>query len=225
MCPTFQEVLKTSINIAGRTEKAKWEYSQRLEKEYHESNKPKAWGVPYSFKYWAEHIDLVDFDGLNIEVGSGPDGFWRFSEQIIGTDSLDFSQFGKNFKQANVEELPFPDNHFRDCYAMNMLDHTENPSKALSEMIRVSSNRIYIISNVFSPWIIPFMEIFDELHPHHFTEKDLIKLVPDTVQLSYSKRKEFEELATAKSQFKLKLLFAQLLGTHRLLIHLDKIVT
>ena len=209
--------------VATFTDKAKWEYSQKLEKEYYESNKPKSWGVPYSFKYWAEHIDLVDFDGLNIEVGSGSDGFWRFSDQIIGTDSLDFSQFGKNFVQANVESLPFPDNHFRDCYAMNMLDHTENPANALLEMIRVSSHRIYIISNVFHPLIKPIMEQADPIHPHHFTEKDLIKLIPNTVQLSYSKRKDFEEINTAKSNFKLKLLFAQLLGTHRLLIHLDKV--
>ena len=202
--------------------KSRWEHSQKLEKEYHESGKPKAWGVPYSFKYWAEHIDLVDFDGLNIEVGSGPDGFWRFSEQIIGTDSLDFRLLGNNFIQTPVETLPFPDNHFRDCYAMNMLDHTLDPQKALNEMIRVSSHRVYIISNVFSPIVKTILDIVDSIHPYHFTEDVLIKLVPSTVQISYSKRKGFSEIGTATLLPKLKLMVAELLGSRRLLIHLDK---
>lgn len=204
------------------TAKDKWEYSQRLEQEYNESSKPKAWGVPYSFKYWADHIDLVDFDGLNIEVGCGQDGFWRFSDKIIGTDSLDFSNLGKNFVKTPVETLPFPDNHFRDCYAMNMLDHTYDPKKALDEMIRVSSHRIYIILNVFSPMIKPILETIDSIHPYHFTEKDLIDLIPNTVQLSYSKRKRFSEIETATLLPKMKLIVAEMLGSHRLLIHLDK---
>jgi SAM-dependent methyltransferase len=211
-----------NTDLIERVIKNKWEHSQELERKYNEENKPQKWGVPYSFKFWADLIELKDFDGLNIEVGCGSDGFWRFSDKIIGTDSLDFSQYGKNFIQANAENLPFEDNHFRDCYAMNMLDHTEHPQKALNEMIRVSTNRIYIFSNIFSPIVKPIMNEFDQIHPYHFTEKDLISLVPDTVFISMSKRKLFVESLTAGILLKLKLDFALLLGTHRLLVHLDK---
>lgn len=209
-------------NNTSTKNKTRWENSQELEKKYNESTKPRSWGVPYSFKYWADHIDLIDFVGLNLEVGCGSDGFWRFSDQIIGTDSLDFSKLGKNFVQTPVENLPFANNHFRDCYAMNMLDHTFDPHKAISEMVRVTSNRIYIISNVFSPIVKSILNVVDSIHPYHFTEKDLIKLVPDTVQLTLSKRKGFSEIETATFFPKMKLVFAETLGSHRLLIHLDK---
>jgi SAM-dependent methyltransferase len=204
--------------------KSRWEISQELERKYNESSKPKAWGVPYSFNYWADHIDLVDFEGINLEVGCGQDGFWRFSDQIIGTDSLDFSQFGKNFIQANVEHLPFEDNHFRDCYSMNMVDHTENPQKAVNEMVRVTSHRVYIICNAFSWYMKPIMNKFDTIHPYHFTDNDIINLVPDTAQITKSKRKDFIDMEVKTAQFlpKMKLLLAQGLGTHRLLIHIDK---
>jgi len=202
--------------------KRRWEESQKLEKEYHESDKPKQWKVPYSFKYWSEHIELQDIEGINIEVGSGPDGFWRFSDKIIGTDSIDFSHLGKNFVRTEVENLPFSNNYFRDCYAINMLDHTYDPQKALNEMIRVASHRIYIISNTFSPFLQFIMRKFDPVHPYHFTEQDLLNLIPDTVQISLSKRKTYSEIETAISFYKLKLQIAQFLGSHRLLLHLDK---
>lgn len=211
-----------TINAVNLPNKTKWEHSQKLEKEYNESDKPKAWGVPYSFKYWADFIDLKDFDGINIEVGCGQDGFWRFSDKIIGTDSLDFSSIGKNFVQTQVERLPFDDNHFRDCYAINMLDHTLDPKLAMKEMIRVASHRVYIITNTYSPIIKPLMKIFDKIHPYHLTDQDIINLVPCTAIITNVKIKEFTELKTAKFIPKMKLLFAQSLGTHRLLIHLDK---
>jgi len=202
----------------------KWEVSQRLEKEYNDLGNNKKWRISYSFNYWKGYMDLVDFEGLNLEVGCGSDGIWRFSDKIIGSDSLDFSGFGKNFVRAKVEELPFPDNHFRDVYAINMLDHTENPKNALVEMIRVCSHRIYIFSNVFSWWMKPAMGIFDNIHPYHFTEADLINLVPDSVNISYVKQKYFTDSQHMNGTFllKSKLVLAQVLGTHCLLLHLDK---
>jgi hypothetical protein len=202
----------------------RWEVSQKLEKQYNDSGQSKKWRIVYSFNYWKGYMDLVDFEGLNLEVGCGSDGIWRFSDQIIGTDTLDFSSYGKNFIQANVENLPFPDNHFRDVYSINMIDHTENPKKALAEMIRVSSNRIYVFVNVFSPYIKPFMNIFDTIHPYHFTEKDVIGLVPDSVRISKVKQTYFTDSQHMNGTFffKSKLIIAQFLGTHCLLLHLDK---
>ena len=202
----------------------KWERSQKLEKEYNESDKPKGWKIPYSFNYWKNYMGLIDFEGLNLEVGCGSDGIWRFSDKIIGTDTLDFTSFGKNFVQANVEKLPFEDNHFRDVYAVNMIDHTENPKKALAEMVRVSSHRVYLFSNVFSSYMKPIMNVFDTIHPYHFTENDLIDLVPDNISISTVKQVYFTDTQykTAKLYFKFKLLLAQTLGTHCLLLHLDK---
>jgi SAM-dependent methyltransferase len=203
---------------------SKWERSQILEKEYNESDKPKEWKIPYSFNYWKNFINITDFEGLNLEVGCGSNGIWRFSDQIIGSDSLDFSSFGKNFVQANVEKLPFEDNHFRDVYSINMIDHTENPKKALIEMIRVSSHRVYLFSNVFVEYMKPVMNIFDALHPHHFTEADVLNLVPDTVNISMVKQTYFTDSQHMNSTFmlKTKLILAQILGTHSLIIHLDK---
>lgn len=203
---------------------SKWETSQILEKEYNDSGKSKKWKINYSFNYWKGYMQLVDFEGLNLEVGCGSDGIWRFSDQIIGTDTLDFSSFGKNFVQANVEELPFEDNHFRDVYAINMIDHTENPKNALAEMIRVSSHRVYLFSNVFSSYMKPIMNILDTIHPYHLTETDLLKLVPDSINISMVKQTYFTDSQHMNGtfMFKSKLILAQLLGTHCLLLHLDK---
>ena len=203
---------------------SKWVISQKLEKEYNDLGKNKKWKITYSFNYWKGYMDLVDFEGINLEVGCGSDGIWRFSDKIIGTDTLDFSSFGKNFIQANVENLPFPDNHFRDVYAVNMLDHTENPLKSLNEMIRVSSHRIYVFTNVFSPFIKPFMNIFDTIHPYHFTEKDILNLVSDSVNITKVKQTYFtnSQHMNGTFMFKSKLILAQMLGTHCLLLHLDK---
>jgi hypothetical protein len=204
--------------------KNKWEKSQILEKEYNDSGKSKKWNIIYSFNYWKGYMDLVDFEGLNLEVGCGSDGIWRFSDKIIGTDTLDFSKYGKNFIRANVEKLPFANNYFRDVYAINMVDHTENPSKALSEMIRVSSNRIYVFTNVFHPLIKPIMNIFDTIHPYHFTEKDIINLIPNSVTITKIKQTYFTDSQHMNGTFffKNKLIIAQILGTHCLLLHLDK---
>lgn len=203
----------------------KWQKTQKMERDYHFSNKAKGWRVPYSFDYWKNFIDMVDFEGKNLEVGCGTDGIWRFSDDIIGVDTIDFSHLGKNFIQANTENLPFKNGEFRDIYCINMIDHTENPQKTMSEMIRVASHRIYIYSNVFSPYVRPLLRIIDRQHPHHFTEEELVKLVPDSVKITENKRVYFTGtmmFRTAKNYYKFKLLFAHILGNRSLILHLDK---
>jgi hypothetical protein len=70
----------------------------------------------------------------------------------------------------------------------------------------------------------PIMNEFDAIHPYHFTDQEILDLIPNNVQISKTRRKDFVDMEVKTAQIlpKIKLLIAQGLGTHRLLIHLDK---
>lgn len=46
--------------------------------------------------------------------------------------------FGKQFKEGNIEAIPFPDGFFDFVHASHVLEHAQDPEKALSELSRVA---------------------------------------------------------------------------------------
>jgi ubiquinone/menaquinone biosynthesis C-methylase UbiE len=50
-----------------------------------------------------------------------------------------------NFVKASAEHLPFRDNSFIEVYSSHLLEHLDNPDKALAEMKRVSKKTVRII--------------------------------------------------------------------------------
>lgn len=57
------------------------------------------------------------------------------SQKAIQTAKKDFPDV--NFSVASADKLPFPDNNFGACIMINVLEHLEDPSKALAELKRV----------------------------------------------------------------------------------------
>ena len=60
-------------------------------------------------------------------------------------------------------------------FALNMLDHTENPKKVLDECFRILNNNgiIYIVCNIVRNILQPIRKllwIIDKPHPHHFSK-------------------------------------------------------
>ena len=62
----------------------------------------------------------------------------------INVDIVDYSETVKNFVLANGENLPFESNSFWSVYSSHAIEHTNNPSKFLSELIRVSKQYVIL---------------------------------------------------------------------------------
>lgn len=45
---------------------------------------------------------------------------------------------GKEFKEGNIESIPYPEGFFDFVHAAHILEHAQNPEKALSELSRVA---------------------------------------------------------------------------------------
>lgn len=61
------------------------------------------------------------------------------NENILKVAQENFKKEGVEgkFVQGDAEKLPFPDNHFDIIMSFGLLEHFENPQKAISEMVRV----------------------------------------------------------------------------------------
>ena len=153
----------------------RWQNSQRLEKEYLDKGKNKQWSTPHSLEYWKKFMKLDDVEGSILEIGCGPNGLWRFKDNVIGYDPIDFSSLGTNFVQGMAEKLPFEDNSFKYVIICNALDHCMDPAKVISELYRVAP-KVVLWTNIFSWYTIPFLKLIDSTHPFHFTFTDVEKL-------------------------------------------------
>lgn len=96
---------------------------------------------------------------------------------------------GIDFKQGNAENLPYKNDSFDIIILANVLDHIQNPEKALSEIKRVlkKDGLFYLevdVSNkgfiaIYSFWNFLyklFGKTFNKPHPHVFSFRDLNKL-------------------------------------------------
>jgi len=93
------------------------------------------------------------------------------------------------FRSATrAEELPFPDARFDAVLMLNVLDHVEDPARALAEVARVlrPDGRLHLSCDTYAPaWLalrrarltLGRPRRNDLLHPHHFTVASLARLV------------------------------------------------
>jgi len=90
------------------------------------------------------------FRRLDVGCGLRPKGdvnldlyFNEFTEHL---DSLDKKLITtirvKNPVKADAHYLPFKDDSFEEVYSHHVLEHLDNPFKALSEMIRVARHKV-----------------------------------------------------------------------------------
>ena len=105
-------------------------------------------------------------------------------------------KFSFNYKETKLiqgvgENLPYEDHFFDIVIFANVLDHTTNPKKVLSEINRVlrSEGILYIEAHFYQKSFIMLSKVFDFLkktftgeifnpcHPHMFQIKELKKLI------------------------------------------------
>jgi len=78
----------------------------------------------------------------------------------VGDINLDIINSGccPNFVQGTIEDLSmFTDKQFGAVFASHVLEHTEDPDKALAEMNRVADNVFLVLPSWFNPfaWLTP----------------------------------------------------------------------
>lgn len=103
-------------------------------------------------------------DDLVLDVGSGDKPFWR--ADVIVDKYLDDNQqrhsgsviFDKNrlFFNSDVEDLPFKDNAFDFVFCSHLLEHVENPDKAIKEITRVAKKGYLEVPRAFRDFLQPF---------------------------------------------------------------------
>lgn len=121
----------------------------------------------FSFLQRKVFIKNISRDDLVLDVGSGDKPFWR-ADVIVDKYPKDNKQrisgsiiFDKRklFIKADVEDLPFKDKAFDFVFCSHLLEHVENPTKALAEITRVGK-RGYIEA----PWA--FLDSLEPLLSH-----------------------------------------------------------
>jgi len=198
-----------------------WEKAQVHERKYYESGNNLQWNTPHGFNYWLKFLGLTSLPDNVLEIGCGPNGLWRFSENVTGLDPIDYSRYGENFIEGKGESIPVESETYDLIVCCNSLDHCEDPKRVVSEMIRVlkPDGKLVIWSNIFPKWIIPILKIVDE-HPYHFTSEYLSELIP-------LKKTRYDKILFTESHLnyvvdkwaRFKLMVAELLGVHGVLIH------
>ena len=93
--------------------------------------------------------------------------------------SVDFDKHDElpNFIQANAEELPFKDGRFDTAALCEILEHVENPTKALQEAVRVSKRVIITVpyEHEWDEQLDPMLTIEDKEKKHKKTRQQLLK--------------------------------------------------
>lgn len=104
---------------------------------------------------------INNFPGLRgkqsrgLDVGCGPlSVFEKTSNNVIAIDPLmdEYFEIYKGerkikYLKASGENIPFEDDYFDYSYCCNVIDHTPNPEKMISEMKRVTKDKIYFQVN------------------------------------------------------------------------------
>lgn len=103
------------------------------------------------WKMAREYADKVGKPMLNVGCGQDPN--------FMGDYNLDIAEnrIMPNFIRASVYEIPFPDKYFGSVLCSHVLEHLDDPKKALEEMTRVA-DRVYVVVPVafkLSTWLHP----------------------------------------------------------------------
>ena len=83
-------------------------------------------------------LDAGARDGWTVEefskLGFRAQGLELVTELVEHAQSL-----GRDVVKGDIQSMPFPDAHFNAAFCRHTLEHTTNPMKALSELIRVTA--------------------------------------------------------------------------------------
>lgn len=109
-------------------------------------------------------IKNIKKEDLVLDVGSGDKPFWR-ADVIVDKYIVDNQQRHsgsilfdrkKIFIEADVQNLPFKDKVFDFVFCSHLLEHVENPSKAIAELTRVGKRGYIEVPNAVLELLDPF---------------------------------------------------------------------
>lgn len=169
-------------------------------------------------KHYAKKADLIfeeagknfkDLKKLKIlQIGCGPRDVIneiKFGERYSIDPLADFykGKFDFNYGETNFvkgvgEDLPYADNFFDVVIFANVLDHTSNPQKVLSEINRVLKPEgiVWLEAHFYQSGFIKLSKvygffkktftgkIFNPCHPHMFQLYELKKLISRDFEMS-----------------------------------------
>jgi len=140
-----------------------------------------SYGRPY---YAGRDVDesewkiLQNVEGPVLEMGCGLGGLllhlWMKDVEAVGVEVSDYavqkcSERGLTVWQADAEALPFTEDTFRYAASQHLLEHCEDPLKAVMESLRVST---YGCTH-----IVPGHVTYDPTHKRtHFTREEIDEL-------------------------------------------------
>ena len=94
-----------------------------------------------AYSWAAELADRAP--GTVLEVGGGD---LRLGRELFGATDVDIDPDLENDYVADATELPFPDNAYRDTICFETIEHSERPLNVLSELVRVTSETVWLCS-------------------------------------------------------------------------------
>jgi len=109
-------------------------------------------------------IKNIKKNDLVLDVGSGDKPFWRadvIADKYLEDDQQRHSgalvyDKRKLFIKADVENLPFKDKVFDFVFCSHLLEHVENPDKAICELTRVAKRGYIEVPNGIVDLLKPF---------------------------------------------------------------------
>lgn len=132
----------------------------------------------FSFLYEIVNQELETFDSI-LEVGAGAAISEIFLKQpIVRTDILPFNEFNV-LGDCAMERLPFKDSSFDAVLAFDSIHHSDQPSKAILELLRVirKGGKIIIVEPFVSPLsYLPYKIFHYEETSWNFKEQGSIEL-------------------------------------------------
>lgn len=88
---------------------------------------------------------------MYLDIGCGA-GSYEKTGKVRGQINCDISKPTKkiqNFCLCDAQNLPFKDKAFEKTYLFDVLEHVQNPTKALLELKRVSHKTILTVPNIY----------------------------------------------------------------------------
>jgi ubiquinone/menaquinone biosynthesis C-methylase UbiE len=217
--------------IAQNSEKEYWEgfTKDSLLKEEAERHEQKARALE---REWSKYVKL-DKNSRILQIGCGPEDVINYisagkkyaidplAEFYRKKFGLDYNSI--SFLEGRAESLPFPDGFFDVVILANVLDHVEQPQKALSEITRVlKKDGLFHFENLFYQKEFILLssiygaarklltgEIFNIHHPFMFLLKDLKNLIyqdfsviHEEIGIEIGSSESFEEMKRKKKKEK-----------------------
>ena len=186
---------------------SKWQRAQLAEKDFWAEDKEriisKEWletkrKMGNRILEWCSKFVRIRQSIRILQVGAGPEGIINFFPvgRKYAIDPLaDFfkDQYNEivpkdvNFTRGKGECLPYEDNFFDIVINRNVLDHTEDPQKVLSQTKRVLKTDGILCLEVHVYGFLGYLKKKwtdkDTLHPHTFNKLNLKRLVTQEFQI------------------------------------------